>query len=69
MHKTDFERGSYGRSTLALSSSFPRRGRLGQRRSARPEEIISAIFEHQIPSTGMWSDFRLKELSIESKNT
>ena len=69
MRKTDFGRGSYGHPKLALPSSFPRRVRLGQRRSARPEEVGMDIFEHQIPSTGMWSDSRLKELSIESKNT
>ena len=44
-------------------------GQLGQRRSARPEEVSSTIFEHQMPSIGMWSDSRLKELSIGSKNT
>ena len=44
-------------------------GQLDQGRSARPEEVGSAIFEYQIPSIGMWSDSRLKELSIESKNT
>ena len=38
-------------------------GQLGQRRSAW------IYFEHKIPSTGMWSDSRLKDLSIESKNT
>ena len=69
MLKTDFGRGSYGSPKLALPSSFPRRGRLGQRRSARLEEVSSAIFERQIPSTGMWSDSILKNLSIESKNT
>ena len=38
-------------------------------RSARPKEVGSAIFEHQMPSTGMWSDSILKDISIESKNT
>ena len=52
-----------------LPGSFPRQGRLGQRRSTRPEEVGSAIFEHQIPSTHMWSYSRLTNLSIESNNT
>ena len=69
MLKTNFERGSYSRPKLALPSSFPIRGRLGQRRPARQEEVSSAIFEHQMSSTCMWSDSRLKKLSIESKNT
>ena len=69
MRKMDFGRGSYCHLKLALPSSFPRRGRLSQRRSAGTEEVISDIFEHKIPSTGMWSDSRLKDLSIESKNT
>ena len=68
MCKTDFGRGSYGHPKLALPSSFPRRGQLSQRRSAQPEEVGSAIFEHQIPSLGNWLDSRLKKLSIESKN-
>ena len=46
MRKTDFGRGSYGHPKLALPSSFPRRGQLGQRMSASPEEVSSAIFEH-----------------------
>ena len=69
MHKTNFRRGSYGHPKLALPSSFPRQGWLSQRRLARPEEVGSAIIEHQMPTTGMWSDSRLKYLSIESKNT
>ena len=69
MRKTDFGRGSYGRPKLVLSSSFPRRCRLGQRRSTQQEEVRSTIFEHKIPSKIIWSDSRLNKISIESKNT
>ena len=68
-NKTDFGRGSYGHPKLALLSSFPRQGLRGQRRLALPEQVGSAIFEYQMPSKGMWSYCRLKEISIESKNT
>ena len=42
----EFRRGSYGHPKLALPSSFPRRGQLGQRMSARIEDVGSTIFEH-----------------------
>ena len=33
-------------SEVGIAEPFPRRGQLGQRMSARPEEVDSAIFEY-----------------------